>query len=130
MSDHGNGLYEFTGAAVSSQTLVQEVSVIVQASSALSQVPGIDQLVAVIGQILQVSSLDPEVSSAEIVNDWPDSHGCVVVSADSDAFTATYYHIDSSQVAENHYADPSALNTLFTTTTFKVQGGVLQEVGP
>lgn len=130
VSNHGNGLYEFTGAAVSSQTLVQEVSVIVQASSALSQVPGIDQLVAVIGQILQVSSLDPAVSLAEIVRDWPDSHGCVVVTADSDTLTATYYHIDSSQIGTNYYTDTASLNSLFTTTTFKVQGGVLQEVGP
>ena len=130
VSSHGNGLYEFTGAAVSSQTLVQEVGEIVQASSVLSQVPGIDQLVGAIGEILQLSSLDPRVSPAEITDDWPDSHGCVVVTASPDTLTATYYHIDSSRVGTNYYADPASLASLFTTTTFKVHGGVLQEVGP
>jgi alkaline phosphatase D len=130
VSNHGNGLYEFTGAAVSSQTLVQEVSAIVQASNVLSQVPGIDQLVAAIGEILQVSSLDPSVSSARIEDVWPDSHGCVVVAASPDSFSATYYHIDSSNTGTNYYADPGSLNSLFTTTTFTLRGGVLQAVHP
>ncbi|HVN76284.1 MAG TPA: alkaline phosphatase D family protein [Thermoanaerobaculaceae bacterium] len=130
VSNHGNGLYEFTGAAVSSQTLEQEVLTIAQASPVLSQVAGLDQLVAAIGEILQLSSLDPNVSSAEIVDDWPGSHGCVVVTASPDTLTATYYHIDSSEIGTNYYADPAALNSLFTTTTFKVKGGALQEVGP
>ena len=130
VTDHGAGLYEFTGAAVSSQTLVQEVGAIVQASSTLSQVPGIDQLVAEIGQILQVSSLDPSVSSAPIGDVWPDSHGCVVMTASPTSLTATYYHIDSSQVGTSYYSDTASLNALFTTTTFTVQGGALQPVSP
>ncbi len=127
VSDHGNGLFEFTGAAVSSQTLVQEVGGIVHASPVLSQVAGIDQLVGAIGEILQLSSLDPNVSSAAIADDWPDSHGCVVVTAAPGNLTATYYHIDSSQIGTNYYNDPASLNSLFTTTSFTVQGGMLQE---
>jgi len=130
VSDHGAGLYEFTGAAVSSQTLVQEVGAIVQASSTLSQVPGIDQLVAAIGEILQVSSLDPSVSSAPIGDVWPDSHGGVVMTASADSLSATYYHVDSSEVGTNYYGDPGSLNSLFTTTTFTLRGGVLQAVHP
>jgi len=130
VSDHGGGLFEFTGAAVSSQTLVQEVGAIVQASSALSQVPGIGELVAAIGQIMQVSSLDPAVSSAAIRAVAPDSHGCVVMTASADSLTATVYGIDSSHVGTSYYSDPASLNALFSTTSYTVQGGALQPTGP
>ena len=128
LADHGNGLFEFTGAAVSSQTLVQEVLVLVMADPVLSQVPGIQQVVELVGQLLQISSLDPAVSSAKILADWPDSHGCVVLTAAPDSLTATYYLIDSAQVGNDFYSDPASLNSLFTTHTYQLQGGQLTPV--
>ncbi len=97
---------------------------------ALSQVPGIEQLVQSVGDIMQISSQDPAVSPAKILAKWPNSHGCVLLTAAPDALTATYYHIDASQIGTNHYGDPAALNSLFQTTTFKLQGGVLTRVNP
>ena len=130
VTDHGDGLYEFTGTAVTSQTIEQEVGNIVLSDPVLSQVPGIEQLIQSVGDIMQVSSQDPAVSPAKILAQWPNSHGCVVLTAAPDALTATYYHIASSEVGNNHYDDPAALASLFGTTTFKLQGGVLTQVGP
>jgi hypothetical protein len=96
----------------------------------LSQVSGIQFIVGLVGQIMQISSQDPAVSPARILGQWPDSHGCVVMTAAADALTATYYHIDASQVGRNYYNDTASLNSLFQTTTFKVQGGQLTQVGP
>ncbi|MFI5165345.1 MAG: alkaline phosphatase D family protein [Thermoanaerobaculales bacterium] len=125
VSDHGNGLFEFTGSAVSSQTLVQEVLVLVMADPVLSQVQGIQQIVELVGRLLEISSLDPKVSAAKILADWPDSHGCVVMTAAPDSLTATYYLIDSAHVGTNYYNDPTSLNSLFTTKSFKLQTGQL-----
>ncbi len=129
VTDHGGGLYEFTGAAVSSQTFEEEVAGLVAADPILSQVTGIDQLVAAIGSLVQVSSLDPTVSPARIVADWPEVHGCVVLTAAPDALTATYYHIPAPDTANNYYDDPTSLDSLFTTTTFQIQGGQLTQLG-
>ena len=130
VTDHGDGLYEFTGSAVSSQTVEQEVLGLVMSDPALSQVSGIQQLVQSIGDIMQVSSQDPAVSPAKILAVWPNSHGCVLLTAAPDALTATYYLIDASEIGTNHYGDPAALNSLFQTTTFTLQGGVLTPVNP
>ncbi len=130
VTDHGDGLYEFTGAAVSSQTIEQEVLEIVLSDPVLSQVPGIEQLVQGVGDIMQISSQDSAVSSAKILAQWPNSHGCVLLTAAPDSLTATYYHIDAAQIGNDYYDDPAALNSLFQTATFKLQGGVLTRVGP
>ena len=54
----------------------------------------------------------------------------MLLTATPDALTATYYHIDAAQIGTNHYGDPAALNSLFQTTTFTLQGGVLTRVNP
>ncbi|HUK13852.1 MAG TPA: alkaline phosphatase D family protein [Thermoanaerobaculaceae bacterium] len=130
VTDHGNGLFEFTGTAVSSQTIEQEVLVLVMADPVLSQVPGIEAVVRLVGLIMQLSSQDPAVSPAKILAQWPSSHGCVVMTAAPDGLTATYYHIDAAQVGNNYYADAASLNSLFQTTTYTVQGGQLTQAGP
>ena len=79
---------------------------------------------------MQVSSLDPAVSSAAIRAVAPDSHGCVVMTASADSLTATVYGIDSSHVGTSYYSDPASLNALFSTTSYTVQGGALQPTGP
>jgi len=128
ITDHGHGLFEFTGPAVSSQTLVQGVTMIVLADPVLSQIPGIVQVVRLLGELVQISSLDPAVSPARILANWGDSHGCVVLTAAPDSLTATYYLIDSAQVGTNYYNDPASLDSLFTTHTYTLKGGQLSPV--
>ena len=130
VTDHGGGLFEFTGTAVSSQTIEQEVMVLAMADPVLSQVPGIESVVRLVGLIMQLSSEDPTVSPAKILAQWPSSHGCVLMTAGPDALTATYYHIDAAQVGNDYYADTASLNSLFQTTTYTLQGGQLTQTGP
>lgn len=125
VADHGKGVFEFTGAAVSSQTLEEEVLGLAMSDPMLSGVPGIDQLVKAVGQIMQISASDPKVSSSQIVYDNPRAHGCVLIEAGKEALTATYLQVDASKVAASYYDQPDALNAMFSTTSFKVQGGTL-----
>ena len=67
VADHGNGIFEFTGAAASSEVLEDEVMETVMEDPTLSEVEGIDQLVAVLSMLLQISSQDPAVTPSEIV---------------------------------------------------------------
>lgn len=129
VADHGHGVYEFTGPAVSSQTLRGEISQLVGSDPVLSQVEGIDQLIGAVGDILKLSASDPSVSPSHIVYDHQDVHGCVLVEAGPNALTATYYEIDAAQVGNDYYADPAQLDSLFHTVTFKVSGGALSQVG-
>jgi alkaline phosphatase D len=128
VADHRDGVYEFTGPAVSSQTILGEIEELVMATPDLSGVQGIDQVLAFTGPLLQLSSQDPAVSPSRIDFDSVDQHGCVVVEAGSGSMTATYYLMDSAQTRTNYYNDTAALNSLFTTTTFKVEGGALSQV--
>ena len=127
VSDHRNGLYEFTGPAVSSSVLGYEVLRQVMADPQLSQVPGIDGLVQMVGPLLQASSLDPAVSPAAVVSDDAFSNGFVIMEVDPDRLTATYYLIDAVHTPVSYYDDPTTLESLFTTRTFTVENGQLQE---
>jgi alkaline phosphatase D len=123
VADHGNGVFEFTGTSMSAGVLEYEVLNTVMADPILSQVPGIDQLVAQLGTLLQVSSLDPRVSASPILYDATGANGFVLVEVGADALTASYYHIDTEQTFTSYYSNPGALDTLFSRHSFRVQGG-------
>ncbi|MGE5236003.1 MAG: alkaline phosphatase D family protein [Acidobacteriota bacterium] len=125
VSDHGDGLFEFTGTAVTSQTLADEVRDMVAADPLLSRVPGINDLLDNLGTLLLASSLDPAVSAARIVDDALEVHGGVVIEASADQLRATYYHIPSSEVTNNYYDDPASLARLFTLTSYTVENGTI-----
>ena len=130
VADHGNGVFEFTGTAISSRVLQDEVMNNVMEDPSLAQVEGIEQLVQMLDMLLQISSLDPEVSPAKIVYNNTSSNGFVVVEADSEDLTATYYHIASEEVVNCYYDRPEDLDPLFETTTFKLQEGQLTQITP
>ena len=130
VADHGNGVFEFTGTAISSRVLQDEVMNNVMEDPSLAQVEGIEQLVQMLDMLLQISSLDPEVSPAKIVYNNTRSNGFVVVEADSEDLTATYYHIASEEVVNCYYDRPEDLDPLFETTAFKLQGGQLTQITP
>lgn len=130
VADHGNGVFEFTGTAVSSRVLQDEVMNNVMEDPSLAQVEGIEQLVQMLDMLLQISSLDPEVSPAKIVYNNTSSNGFVMVEADSEDLTATYYHIASEEVVNCYYDRPEDLDPLFETITFKLQEGQLTQITP
>lgn len=130
VADHRNGVFEFTGPAVSSSTAESEALEFVLGDPMLSQVPGVEQIVGLLGTIVQVSSLDPEVSSANLVYSDTGRNGYVFVEVTSDTLKATYSLIDGDETQNSYYSTPSALAGLFTTMTFTLSDGHLSISAP
>ncbi len=128
VTDH-QGVYEFTPPAISSGTFQELVLAVALSNPLLGQVPGIEQLVALLGPFLQVSSLDDvNVSPSDIIYDNMQVHGFAIIEAGPDAMDVTYEEIPSSRVATSYYHAPEALEALFTAHRFEVRDGQLHVV--
>ncbi|PWB79068.1 MAG: hypothetical protein C3F15_00335 [Holophagae bacterium] len=125
VTDHTNGIYEFTSSAISSATIGDEVARRIASDPILSRIPGIDQLVENLAALLQVSTLNDQVTPSDIVYANTYAHGFSVVEADPEAFRITLYEIPSSEIFTSYYDNPEALDTLFQTLNFRVQDGQL-----
>ena len=126
VTDHGEGVYEFTGSAISSSSYAEMVQSAIASDPILGQIPGLEELLAHFDALLQISSLDDEhVSPSDILYADTDVDAFVVVEATADAFEVTIHEISTEHVFTNFYDDPDGLADLFTTTTFTVQDGVL-----
>jgi alkaline phosphatase D len=121
----GNGIYEFTGPAVSSETFEEEVLGQALSIPQLATTPGIEQVVAQLSGLLQLSTADPQTGQPQIVWDNTHAQGYVLVEATGSDLTASYYTIDASQVETNYYASQGALSTLFDVHRFRVANGTL-----
>jgi len=125
VTDHGHGVYEFTGAAVSSETFEDEVLNQACQIPGLCEGGGIEELVAMLGPLLQISSVNPQTGAPQIVYDNTKGNGFVVIEASASELLATYYHIDGAQAATSYYANPGALASLFDVRRFRVSNGTL-----
>jgi alkaline phosphatase D len=125
VGDHRNGVYEFTGTSVTAQTIGAEVLDMVMEDPLLSQVTGIDQLVGALDGILYISSQNPAVAASRVMYDETRPNGAVLVEADGQTLTATYYLVDPDDVLQDDYSDPATLDTIFRTVSFRVQDGQL-----
>lgn len=120
VTDHGHGVVEFTGASISSKTFEEEVLDQASAIPGLGGLPGLDQLVAQLALLLQISTPTPS-----IVYDSTDEQGYVVIEAGAADLVATYYTIAASQVGTSYYSNPGALASLFQVHRFRVVDGTL-----
>jgi alkaline phosphatase D len=126
VTDHGEGIYEFTGSAISSSSYAEMVQEAIASDPILGQIPGLEELLAHFDALLQISSLDDErVSPSDIVYADTDVDAFVVVEATADAFEVTIHEISTEHVFTSFYDDPDGLADLFTATTFTVQNGQL-----
>ena len=91
----------------------------------LGQIPGLEEILANYGLLLQISSTSPEVSPSTIMyqNTW--AHGYGIMDVSSDAFTIILQEISSDEIGTSYYDNPEALNDLFTTLMFTIRDGVL-----
>ncbi|MFV2071318.1 MAG: alkaline phosphatase [Thermoanaerobaculales bacterium] len=130
VTDHGEGVYEFTGAAISSSSYAEMVQNAIASDPILGQIPGLEELLANFDALLQISSLDDEhVSPSDIVYADTDVDAFVVVEATADVFEVEIHEISTEHVSTSFYDSPDDLADLFTTTTFTVQNGELSQ-GP
>jgi alkaline phosphatase D len=126
VTDHGDGLYEFTGPAVSSGTFGDLVERAVLGHPILGQLPGIDALLAMLPQLLQASTIDSPVTDSTILYDQTTNHGYMVMNVTPETLTATLQEIDQDEVFTNYYDDPATLDGLFTATMFTVEDGAIR----
>ena len=125
VTDHLDGVYEFTPPAISSGTNAELVMRFILSDPILGQIPGIEDIIANYGELLQLSSMDPAVSPSTILyqNTW--AHGYAIADVTADAFTVTIQEISSEEIGTSYYDDPEALNDLFTPVMFTIRDGVL-----
>ena len=125
VTDHLDGVYEFTPPAISSGTSAELVMRFILADPILGQIPGIENIIANYGQLLWLSAMDPAVSPSNIVyqNTW--AHGYAIADVTADAFTVTIQEISSDEIGTSYYDDPEALDDLFTPVMFTIRDGVL-----
>ena len=128
VADHGHGVYEFTGTSASSETFEEEVLNQARAVPGLGDLPGLDNLVAMLAQLLQVSTINPQTGAPQIRYDNTSSNGYVIMEASGADLAASYYHIDTSEVGTSYYANPAALQSLFSVTRFRVANGTLTQL--
>ncbi|HOC41703.1 MAG TPA: alkaline phosphatase D family protein [Thermoanaerobaculales bacterium] len=123
VTDHKNGVYEFTSAAISSATIGDEVAR--RIGEILPPSPERDLLLQYLATLLQVSTIGDPYTTSDIVyaNTW--AHGFSVLEAGPEALLVTLYEIPSSEIFTSYYDDPEALDGLFQTVTFRVQDGEL-----
>jgi alkaline phosphatase D len=123
VTDHSNGVFEFTSSAISSSTIGDEVAGRIDAI--LPPSPERDQLLEYLATLLQVSTIDDPYTTSDIVyaNTW--AHGFQVLEAGPEALLVTLYEISSDEIFTSYYDDPEALDGLFQTRSFRVQDGEL-----
>ncbi len=91
----------------------------------LGQIPGLEDLVANLGPLLQLSAPDDAVPPSDIVYTDTESDAFTIVDVTADALQVSIYEIPAEYVFESFYDNPDGLADLFTATTFTVQDGVL-----
>jgi len=126
VTDHGNGVFEFTGPAISSGTFGDLVERAVLNHPILGQLPGIDGLLAMLPQLLQASTVNSPVTDSTIIYPQTTNHGFMIMAVTPETLTATIEEIDQDEVFTSYYDDPVTLDSLFTTTVFTVEDGVLR----
>jgi len=125
VTDHQNGIYELTPPAISSATNAEIALRTALSDPILGQIPGIEEIMANYGLLLQVSSMGPGVSPSNILyqNTW--SHGYGIIDVTADAFTILIQEISSDEIGTSYYDDLDALDELFTPLMFTIRDGVI-----
>jgi alkaline phosphatase D len=131
VTDHNQGVFEFTPPAISSSTINEEVLRRIRSDPILGSIPGIEEIVGFLGFLFQISSLDDiNVSPSDIKYTKTDSHGFAIMQAGSEALDVVFYQVPETSTLESYYDDPEALDALVTVMPFRVQDGELTIGGP
>ncbi len=130
VTDHQNGLIEFTAPAASSESLEDLILGALQRHPILGQIPGLEDLVAQFGPLMQITSLDDSVTPSDIVGVDLKASGYMLVEVTAEALTSTMVAMNSEETRNNYYDDPDALEGIFTEHVYTVQEGVVTPLVP
>jgi len=126
VTDHGHGVFEFTGPAISSATLGDLATRLVLDDPILGQVPGIEEFIKFLPLFLQISSLDDvNVSPSDIMLANTSVHGFMVVEVGPEQLDATLYMTPDTEVENSYYDDPEDLEGKYVEVGFTVKDGEL-----
>ncbi len=125
VTDHHNGVFEFTPPAVSSGTFGELVGKLVASDPTLSQVPGLDALVGQLAALLQLSTIDNPHVPPDIIYDRTDQHGFGLVEVTPDALYLTLEEMPATETLHSLYDDLDGALSLFRTTEFTIRDGQL-----
>jgi hypothetical protein len=89
----------------------------------LGQLPGLEELVALFGPLMQLTSQDDSVTNSDIVGVDLKASGYMLVDVTADALTSTMVAMDSAETRNNYYDDPDALEDIFSEHIYTVQEG-------
>ena len=126
VTDHKNGIFEITPPAISSSTNGEIVLRAILSDPILGQIPGIEDIIANYGLLLQVSATDPQVSPSDILYANTYSHGYGIFDVTPETMTVILQQIPSDEVATSYYDDPDGLNELFTPVMFTIEDGAIR----
>jgi len=118
---HSGGAWEFTGPAVSSQSLRDQVLAAVRSDPLLSQVPALPELVARADTLL--SAANPQIRYAN-----SGVNGVVMMKASGKRLTATYWLLDAGEAPTPYYERPLALLSRLQVKRFDVDAQASAEV--
>lgn len=125
-AQHGNGVHEFTVAAVSSGTFKEFVRRQIQ-NPPFNTVLSAPALAENLEQLFLNGSPRIEVlGEPQMVYTKQDVNGFAVVEVNAGNFVTTFHHIDEAQTFINHYQNP-ALSAMFSARTFEIVNGELRD---
>lgn len=125
VTQHPGGMVEFTAPAVSSESEAEEILDELSGHPVLGQLPGLEQLVAALGPMIQLTSTEPSVTSSQIADVNLNENGYLLVDVTADAVTSTMVTVDSSETPTSYYDDPEAVDELFSEHAFVVHDGMV-----
>ncbi len=113
VTDHGDGIYEFTGTSVSSATSAEMLRSTAASDPTLSSIPNVGMLIASLDSFLKAGN-------AQIKYSRSNSHGFSVVTATATHADVTYYEWDENSAMTNSYAVAPAIIANAKTKSFRV----------
>jgi alkaline phosphatase D len=117
-TQHSDAVSEITAAAVSSASLQQGILQLVRQDPVLSQIPGIEQLVAALD--LLVTAANPRIRYAST-----SSNGVAVLRAGADSLRATLWQMDGKEASVSYYRDAAGALSRMTPAAFRIRNGAL-----
>lgn len=113
VTEHGSGVYEFTGTSISSATSAEMLKSTAANDPQLSAIPNVSLLISQLDPLLKAGN-----SSIKYANST--THGFSLVTASADKVDVSYYEWSGSSALQNNYSLTAAIDATKTVKKFTV----------
>ncbi len=127
-ANHGNGVFEFTVAGVSSTSFKGFMRELAQGPP-FSEIPGTAVFVENLEALMLEASpvINSETGEKQMHYTRSGVHGFSVIEVNANHLTNTFYHLDEQEAFTNQY-DSATLPAKFSTKQFRAVGTDLEEI--